>query len=1440
MRPSYYIKPFLALVFAAIAIVSIPKAHDNLVSLKDEQVDSLEKLFKEYSNVVIEDKLYLATNQPIYSPGESIWFGVFLKNSQLLKSTKSDIVHVDLLAPSGKVVQSLALIAREGHCGGDFSTSSSMPGGFYKIKAYTRWMQNVSDSAGYEKEILIQKVILPRLKMALTFDKSSYTKGEEVIARFSAITNDNLPLRNKPFTYELKSDGIKISEGTSTTGNDGLMYVRYVLPSRFKSRDMQMNVKIEYDGLTESINKAVPITSTEVSVEFFPEGGDMIASIPSRVAFRSMDEQMNPVHIEGIISDSKGKQICKIETFNKGMGSCYFTPGANESYTLHLTKPADVIKTWQLPQPLSNGFNLEVNQVNQELQLHLRSSGVYKAIIIGQVRGKVCYSTSSLLQPGDNKLNVSLANFPTGVAQFTVFDQRMTPRAERLVFVNRDRLMNISIQTEREQYQTRDKVKATIRTTDMDGNPIPAIISARVIHDQLLNYADDQSANLLSAMLLEHDLKEKIPSPNSYFDKSDPKSMATLDLLMLTSGWRRFSWKQILSKEVPVIRYSGERTMFTIQVIDGYTGQPIQDAQLKLKETGSVYKTDKQGKALFTNIDLYSPADFLVTADNYQDGSIVVSTYDVPYTVWLYDHINYKRTRGVIKNEALNEIPEAMMPLEDRNEQLNEVGQVVARKNNKPRAFDDSKPVMPDTEEKERPDREELIVDDFRFKGMIANDSILEKNKIKITTYYRSRQFPVKKYTSASATRSSFESTLYFNHAIQTDAGGRASFEFTTNDLISSFRIIAEGISDLGLPGRSEKLLYTQLPVEISSKIPGTLTSGDQFMLPVILKNNSSKNISGKLSLTFNREVLNGLFTDTLINLGPQTSQIIYRQFKALPVQMLDTILISYIGDTYTDETTVPVKVDSRGFPVQQSFSGRDLDRTFSLSIKDALPGTVKVSLTAYPGTISTLLQGISGLLRRPGGCFEQTSMSSYPNAMIMDYLKSSESGDMVTYAKAKELLRDGYEKLVTFETNQKGYEWFGSAPGHEALTAYGLMQFNEYKKLYSGVDETMINRTADWLLNRRDGQGGYKRDSKALDYFGRASDDVTNAYITYALSEAGYGDIQKEVDYAYQQALSKKDPYILALVANTLYNKKDFRRADEVLSKLLTIQDTDGALKGAQHSITYSTGKGLDIETTSLGLLAMLQSSKPDWTITEKAASYLVNSRSGYGDWGNTQATILALKALSKYSLFSRRTAESGTITVYLNDEAIGEASFRAGDQGAIEIKGLEKFVGEGKHQLKIKYKGCNVALPYTVNVTYNIALPPSSEACDVDLQTALSVNQCRVGDMVRMNIQVQNLRDTAKPSTTAIIGIPAGLSLQMNTLKALQEQRSIAYFEIWENNLVLYFRQLRADEKIQIPIDLKAEIPGNFEAAASNIFLYYTAENKHWESGEAIRISK
>ena len=57
------------------------------------------------------------------------------------------------------------------------------------------------------------------------------------------------------------------------------------------------------------------------------------------------------------------------------------------------------------------------------------------------------------------------------------------------------------------------------------------------------------------------------------------------------------------------------------------------------------------------------------------------------------------------------------------------------------------------------------------------------------------------------------------------------------------------------------------------------------------------------------------------------------------------------------------------------------------------------------------------------------------------------------SYFAAKYLLDRGYKKLVGFETPEKGYEWFGGAPGHEALSAYGLLEFHDMKAVYGDVD---------------------------------------------------------------------------------------------------------------------------------------------------------------------------------------------------------------------------------------------------------------------------------------------------------------------------------------------------------------------------------------------------
>src|SRR5947207_15964879 len=101
-------------------------------------------------------------------------------------------------------------------------------------------------------------------------------------------------------------------------------------------------------------------------------------------------------------------------------------------------------------------------------------------------------------------------------------------------------------------------------------------------------------------------------------------------------------------------------------------------------------------------------------------------------------------------------------------------------------------------------------------------------------------------------------------------------------------------------------------------------------------------------------------------------------------------------------------------------------------------------------------------------------------------------------------------------------------------------------------VDEAMIKRTQQYLMEQKDGKGGFKRNARALDSFGRAPDDITNAYIVWALTESSKDDdIEKELAALNTQARTSTDPYFLALVATSLINRG---KADEGVGLLKSV----------------------------------------------------------------------------------------------------------------------------------------------------------------------------------------------------------------------------------------------------------------------------------------------
>ena len=1410
----------------------------------NEVIKELKAQFTSYSEKNPEDRVYLQLDKPFYKPGETIWFQAYLQNGSTLKASESEILHVEFISPKGTTAKELHLIAHNGLASGDIELDPEMAGGLYKVKAYTAWQKHDASPLFFEKEIQVQKVILPRLKMKLDFEKEGYNPNDEVVAELHLESLSNEPLKNHAYTFTAKASGKVLAQGKGETNSEGEANISFELPAKLASGAKGLlNILIQYNGQTESISRSIPINNDVVTAEFFPEGGDLIAGLESRIAFRAYNELGKPIDINGEIIDEDGQTVAEFASFHQGMGAFTFTPKAGQIYTAELYTG----EVFDLPEALPHGYALNVQNTHHKSEFKARvSSTVTEELsLFAQVRGKACYAHSFLVKEGKHTdIKIDVSDFPMGVAQFTLFDSKGIARAERLVFVNAHKQLNLEISTDKEQYQPREKVTMTIKATDERGIPLPGNLSLAVTDDKVISFADDKQGHILSKLLLEPDLKSPVYEPNFYFDKKEPDAPKALDYLLMTQGWRRFTWETVKKEHSTVQQLLRERTI--IQGVVYKESKPVSGAKVWTADSTHTVMTDKDGKFFIKGVDLYAPVQIYA-----KSGKNQMSTYASDYsevlqielTPFLYE-VEKDMAFGAADGD-FGEMEEVFLEAVELNAEIETPDFEGA-----PKDLPEPIPVPIIIEVADEEKIEEPLEDGFF--GIADDEDVwaADENKKKEfaieapdgTKYYRAREFSAPIYNSGIKpdVRTDFRPTIFWQGNVALDRTGKATVAFYTSDAITAFRATAEGICS-GTVGRTEKTFYTQLPFSMDVKAPLEVTMGDQVKIPVTLTNNTSTQLSG--TLTF--DTPSGWQLDSRnelrVDIPAKKTITQLASFTILNQPEIGEIRFSFKGkDGSKDSFVQEVKIGRKGFPMSIALSGEEMDKAHSFGIINSIEGTIEAKVVAYPSTLSDMLAGIESILREPYGCFEQTSSSTYPNIMVLQYLQENDYQNQEVYQKANTLIDKGYKRLVTFETSEKGYEWFGGAPGHEALTAYGLMEFTDMKKVYGKVNEEMMQRTANWLLSKRDGKGGFRRNPDALDHFGSADPKITNAYIVYALSEAGYTkEIEKELNSAYKIALADQDPYQMAMVANALYNTKD-TRADEFLANLNKLQEKTGEFVGKLHSITRSTGSALKVETTSLAILANLKAKERAGAILKPATQFLIKNRSSYGGYGNTQSTVLALKALTEFAKYAKRTAESGDLEVLVDGKKAGSAHFEKGQQGEIAITGLEKFLKDGKHKVSIRFKNCSKPLPYTIAVNYHTHLPPSSKKCTIGLSTTLASNAIAVGETVQLTTKLENLSKEGQPMTIAVIGLPGGLSAQPWQLKELQEQKAFDFYEISDSRVVFYYRQMKPNETREITLDLKGEIAGTYEGAASSAYLYYTSEYKSWVAGKKIAIKK
>jgi hypothetical protein len=250
---------------------------------------------------------------------------------------------------------------------------------------------------------------------------------------------------------------------------------------------------------------------------------------------------------------------------------------------------------------------------------------------------------------------------------------------------------------------------------------------------------------------------------------------------------------------------------------------------------------------------------------------------------------------------------------------------------------------------------------------------------------------------------------------------------------------------------------------------------------------------------------------------------------------------------------------------------------------------------------------------------------------------------------------------------------------------------------------------------------------------------------------------------------------------------------------------------------------------------MAALKSGGGDLKAQKTMADWIVNSRSSYG-FGSTQGTILALKALTQYAKASKKTKSGGRVEVWVDGAKAGESSYSAGVTGEIVIEDLGQYLKEGESKVEVRFADTKEPLPYALDVRYSTYTPNSDPQCKVSLSTTLNAETAKVGETVRMTAVLKNVTAEGLPMTMAILGIPSGLSAQPWQLKELMDKKRVDFYEVNKNYVVFYYRDMAPSEVQTINLDLKAEVPGMYEAPASSAYLYYTNEFKWWEAGTRV----
>ncbi len=1016
---------------------------------------------------------HVSIDKPIYRPGETVFGRAIVLNA----FDRRPIEDAKVGAPATFVVKSSLgeVLAR---------IPSTVEGGVAPL----RWELPEGQAGGTfrltveglrfpdaEATFDVRELRAPRLSTDLQFARKAYGPGERVDASLCVLRADGGLPAGARVDVVATLDGAELARTMTTLDGLGRATTAFVLPARASAGVGTLAMTVTDGGVVETAAKSIPIVWSRPALSMYPEGGDLVAGVPCRVYLEARTSSRRPADVAGRVLDSTGAVVASFETVHEGRGRFTLTPRADETYHVVLDRPAGVVGEFPLPPVHVGGISLatldDASDEDSPVRVSIASPDS-RVVTVGLYRREREMALVPVSVPTGRAVVVTFASraILTGVLRVTAFDASGTPRAERLILRRARERLKVVLRPEASDSTPGGRSKVEVLSTDADGRPVSAIVGLCVTDDAVLSTVDprERASRLPVQVLLGSEVAE-LGDAGSYLG-ADAESALRADLLLATQGWRRFAHfdpgtfaalhGDVAMRALGVAGSSRHRT-------DLVPSDQVNDEENPLLGSESEETWSwRFGPGLPAGVALNPTAgawfndgrdgDFRGRTENLFERSLgaPLTSFERPNDDFFFG--SPANPRGV---------PFGVHPEPSSVGTANDSGLFYA-----------------DDANRERRPHGSRITTSRAGGGPGGADP---RGWMRVYAHRAPVSRPM-------GERSDFADTVYWNAGLATDASGHATIEFDAGDALTTLRVRADAFTKDGAVASSDAAIVVRRAFQLEAKLPVEVTTGDRIEMPVALTNGTRGAIAGRVTVDAGQGLRvdgDGTRGATIGALG--SSRVIVPLVVGLAAGDVRVHLAGGVAAA-SDDVARTVRVVPAGFPVARAFGGV-LERSATHDVivsADAIEGSVSTEVEVYPSPMASLTAALAGMLHEPGGCFEQTSSSNYPNVMVLQYLRTHAGADPALVRQAREMLARGYARLVSFECKSGGFEWFGRDPGHEALTAYGLMEFTDMASVMD-VDREMVDRTRRWLRGRRDGKGGFLRNATTGCAFGRGAGEA-------------------------------------------------------------------------------------------------------------------------------------------------------------------------------------------------------------------------------------------------------------------------------------------------------------------------------------------------------------